>query len=130
MHLRRFILLSVFLSLGADRGPVAPKPLYRDPVYDGAADPVLTWNRHREKWWMLYTNRRANVPGLRGVSWVHGTRIGIAESGDGGATWKYEGTAQIELGVEDDSHWAPDVLFHGGRYHMFGSSAEFVGELL
>ena len=37
---------------------------------------------------MLYTNRRANVPGLRGVAWVHGTRIGIAESEDGGATWK------------------------------------------
>jgi rhamnogalacturonan endolyase len=60
----------------SDRGPIAPKPLYRDPVYDGAADPVLIWNRQRKRWWMLYTNRRANVPGLRGVSWVHGTRIG------------------------------------------------------
>lgn len=109
----------VMLPPEADRGQVAPKPLYRDPVYDGAADPVLIWNRQRETWWMLYTNRRANVPGLRGVSWVHGTRIGIAESEDGGATWKYQGTAQIDLGAEDDSHWAPDVLFHGGRYHMF-----------
>ena len=98
---------------------MAPKPLYRDPVYDGAADPVLIWNHQRAKWWMLYTNRRANVPGLRGVSWVHGTRIGIAESEDGGATWKYQRTAQIDLGVEDDSHWAPDVLFHDGQYHMF-----------
>lgn len=103
----------------SDRGKVAPKPLYRDPVYDGAADPVLIWNHAREKWWMLYTNRRANVPGLRGVSWVHGTRIGIAESEDAGASWKYRGTAQINLGGEDDSHWAPDVLFHNDRYHMF-----------
>ncbi len=106
-------------SAEADQGLVAPKPLYRDPVYDGAADPVLIWNRQREKWWMLYTNRRANVPALRGVSWVHGTRIGIAESADGGATWKYLRTAQIDLGVEEDSHWAPDVVFHDGRYHMF-----------
>jgi hypothetical protein len=70
-----------------DAGPVAPKPLYRDPVYDGAADPVLVWNRGEGKWWMFYTNRRANTPGLAGVSWVHGTRIGVAESADGGATW-------------------------------------------
>jgi hypothetical protein len=60
----------------------APKPLYRDRVYDGAADPVVVWNGAERKWCMLYTNRRANVPGLRGVSWVHGTRLGIAESTD------------------------------------------------
>jgi len=34
---------------------------------------------------MFYTNRRSNAPGLDGVKWVHGTRIGIAESSDGGA---------------------------------------------
>jgi rhamnogalacturonan endolyase len=33
-----------------DLDEVAPKPLYRDPVHDGAADPVLIWNRQREKW--------------------------------------------------------------------------------
>lgn len=46
----------------------ASKPLFRDPVYDGAADPVVIWNRAERKWFMLYTNRRANVPNLRGVS--------------------------------------------------------------
>jgi hypothetical protein len=27
----------------------APKPLFRDPVHDGAADPVLIWNRVSRK---------------------------------------------------------------------------------
>ncbi len=40
----------------------APKPLYRDPVHDGAADPSLIWNRAEKKWMMFYTNRRADVP--------------------------------------------------------------------
>ncbi len=100
-------------------GAVAPKPLYRDPVFDGAADPVVIWNRAERKWFMFYTNRRANQPGLRGVSWVHGTRIGIAESVDGGVTWTHRGTAAIPLGSKEDSHWAPDVVYHDGVYHMF-----------
>ena len=83
---------------GDEAGPAAPKPLYRDPVHDGAADPVLVWNRGERAWWMFYTNRRANAAGLPGVSWVHGTRIGIAESADGGATWKYRGTADLPIG--------------------------------
>ena len=103
---------------------IAPKPLYRDPVYDGAADPVVVWNPHLKRWWMFYTNRRANLLGLSGVTWVHGTRIGIAESADDGATWKYTGTADIELPVEiggtEPTHWAPEV-FTGpdGTHHMF-----------
>lgn len=99
--------------------PIAPKPLYRDPVFDGAADPILVWNRQRRTWWMLATNRRANVPGLPGVSWVHGTRIGVAESDDLGATWTCRGTLDLPLGNGDDSQWAPDVVHHDGRYHMF-----------
>lgn len=39
----------------------APAPLYRDPVYDGVADPVVVWNKEDRSWWMLYTQRRANV---------------------------------------------------------------------
>src|SRR3989304_4150099 len=82
-------------------GKVAPKPLFRDPVYDGAADPSLCFNRQEHKWFMLYTNRRATLPDAKGVSWVHGTRIGIAESSDNGATWKYQGTTEINYGKED-----------------------------
>jgi hypothetical protein len=97
---------------------VAPKPLFRDPVHDGAADPVIVWNPTRERWWMFYTNRRANMRELPGVSWVHGTRIGIAESTDG-ANWKYVGTSKLPVGGEDDTHWAPDIVHDGQTWHMF-----------
>lgn len=106
------------------RGKVAPKPLFRDPVCDGAADSVVLWNPHVQRWWMFYTNRRANVPGLSGVAWVHGTKIGLAESADGGATWSYLGTCDIELppefGGADATHWAPEVITApDGTHHMW-----------
>ncbi len=101
------------------RGKIASKPLFRDPVHDGAADPVVIWNRAEKKWFMFYTNRRANVPGLDGVTWVHGTKIGIAESTDDGATWTYRGTANIPHGGEGMTHWAPEVIEWGNQYHMF-----------
>ncbi|BCM93511.1 hypothetical protein IAD21_05402 [Abditibacteriota bacterium] len=121
------LLLATSLGIGIASGiarpdepnPVASKPLFRDPVYDGAADPVVIWNRAEQKWFMLYTNRRANVRNLKGVAWVHGTKIGIAESSDGGLTWQYRGVAQIALGGDDDSLWAPDVVYQQGTYHMF-----------
>jgi hypothetical protein len=92
---------------------IAPKPLFRDPVYDGAADPVVVWNASQARWWMFYTNRRANVPWLSGVAWVHGCKIGIAESADG-ANWTYVGTAEIDLpadiGGTEPTLWAPDIV--------------------
>ncbi|SEO07295.1 hypothetical protein SAMN05192574_105201 [Mucilaginibacter gossypiicola] len=98
----------------------APKPLYRDPVYDGAADPAVIWNRRERKWFMFYTNRRAKDTAIGGVAWVHGTRIGIAESVDRGATWTYRDTANI--GYRPDSgytFWAPEIINFRGLYHMF-----------
>jgi hypothetical protein len=70
---------------------------------------------------MLYTVRRANVPGLNGVAWVHGTPIGIATSSDGGASWQYLGQANIHYkdAVADSTYWAPAVVEHEGVYHMF-----------
>jgi len=47
-----------------------PAPLYRDPVFDGAADPSLVWNDKERAWWIFYTNRRANaVDAQDGVRW-------------------------------------------------------------
>ena len=120
---RLCLLLLAAWSTLATAAP-APKPLYRDPKFDGAADPVVIWNRAEKSWLMFYTNRRANVPGLSGVAWVHGTPIGLAESRDGGVTWQYAGDAAItlpaEIGGTEPTYWAPDVIAGpDGTYHMF-----------
>src|SRR5688572_10794879 len=116
------VLCAMALPVAAEtntaNGRLAPEPLFRDPIRDGAADPVVIWNRHERKWFMFYTNRRANLTNGVGVEWVHGTRIGIAESADGGAIWKYRGTADINCGGTNETHWAPDVIEHDGMYHM------------
>ena len=94
------------------------KPLYDDPVYHGAADPVIIYNKKLKKWWMLYTNRRASIEDST-VQWVHGTRIGIAESKDG-RVWKYVDTCNINYRPDTGyTHWAPDVIEHNGTFHMY-----------
>ena len=102
-----------------DRTP--PAPLYRDPVFDGAADPSLIWNDRERAWWIFYTNRRANAADAQdGVRWCHGTDIGIASSTDGGLTWTYRGTAQgLEFEPGRNTFWAPCLVEHGRTYHMF-----------
>lgn len=113
---------SVLQAQETNSGNLVEKPLFRDPVYDGAADPVVIWNPEEGKYFMFYTNRRAKADSLDGVSWVHGTKIGIAESLDGGATWEYRGTANIDYPLLEDTEatfWAPDVIEHNGNYHMY-----------
>ena len=83
--MKKLFLLFVFITFavtGDSQKNTAPKPLYDDPVYHGAADPVIIYNKQKKKWWMLYTNRRASINDST-VQWVHGIRIGIAESKDG-----------------------------------------------
>ncbi|MEK3912815.1 family 43 glycosylhydrolase [Paenibacillus sp. FSL H7-0331] len=100
----------------------APKaPLFRDPIYDGAADPVVIWNRQAAEWWMIYTNRRATARGL-GVQWVHGTDLGVASSADGGQNWLYRGTLTgLELEWGRNTFWAPEIIWHEDQYHMYVS---------
>ncbi|MGC3958993.1 MAG: glycosyl hydrolase [Verrucomicrobiota bacterium] len=124
--MKTFLLPVLLATFGLQMGfaAPAPKPLFRDPVHDGAADPVVIWNPHAKRWWMLYTNRRANVTNEPGVAWVHGTRLGIAESTNGGASWSYVGTAQIELpavyGGTNVTHWCAEVFTApDGTHHMF-----------
>lgn len=97
----------------------AEKPLYRDPVHDGAADAAVVREPSSGKWLMFYTNRRADLRGLpaNDVAWVHGTRIGVAESGNGGRTWRYRGVADLPAGAP--THWAPEIVSHAGVHHMF-----------
>ena len=122
------ILLTIILSpsfchntaYATEKGKIASKPLFRDPIYDGAADPVVIWNQQEKNWFMLYTNRRANIEDPDGVKWVHGTRIGIAESNDGGATWQYRDTCNIDYHPDKEyTFWAPEVIEHDGLYHMY-----------
>jgi hypothetical protein len=111
-------LLCVFLVQTTFAQKV-PKPLYDDPIEHGAADPVIIYNKHVNKWWMFYTNRRATLTDSTGVQWVHGTRIGIAESSNG-RSWKYRDTANINYRPDSGyTHWAPDVFENNGTYHMY-----------
>ena len=102
--------------------------LYRDPVYDGATDPVVVIADGL--WWMFYTQRRATHPDPGpGVAWVHGSRIGVAQSADG-LEWTYVGTLEPDAAglalrdgpppaVVDATHWAPEVIHDGERWRMY-----------
>lgn len=95
--------------------------IFRDPVTDGATDPVVIEGQGGE-WWMLYTQRRPGVP-EPGVAWVHGSAIGSAVSRDGGASWHYagvlEGLVVPALGPGIHTLWAPAIVRDTGRYHLF-----------
>lgn len=56
-----WLVLCGCVASAADSPRVPAAPLFRDPVFDGAADPVLIYNREEKCWWMLYTNRRAKL---------------------------------------------------------------------
>lgn len=96
-------------------------PIFRDPIEDGAADPVVVRREGTNEWWMFYTNRRAGAD-EPGFGWIHGSPIGVAVSSDGGASWVYRGTVKGLDAPGDDglnTHWAPEVVFAEGQYHMF-----------
>ena len=96
-------------------------PLFKDPIHNGAADPVVIKCRERNSWVMMYTNRLCDCP-CDGVAWVHGTDIGIAESTDGGKTWLYRGIAEgLNFERGRNTYWAPEVIYDSGIYHMYVS---------
>lgn len=96
----------------------APAPLYRDPVYDGPADPVVIWNRTEKNWWMLYTQRRANMEAAD-VAYCYGTAIGVAVSEKNGHNWEYKGALSLDFEPGQNTFWAPDIVYENGLYHMF-----------
>ncbi len=96
----------------------APAPLFRDPIYDGAADPVVVYNKEKKEWWMFYSQRRANVQSAA-VAFCYGTDIGVATSSDHGQSWVYKGTPALEFEEGRNTFWAPDIIFENGMYNMF-----------
>ena len=71
---------------------ILPAPLFRDSIYDCPTDPTVIWNQKEGMWYLFYTQRRATDVAV-GVSWVHGTKIGVAVSRDGGK-WLYRGALE------------------------------------
>ncbi|SHH32105.1 family 43 glycosylhydrolase [Wenyingzhuangia marina] len=115
-----FLLVMCSVSIKAQHNEknIADKPLFRDPVFDGAADPSIIWSDEEQKWLMFYTNRRANDTSIKGIDWVHGTKIGVAESTDG-AHWTYKDTCNINYHLKDVTYWAPEVIKYKNTYHMY-----------
>jgi hypothetical protein len=121
-------------ALAADavaRGSIRPpSPLYSDPPHGAPTDPVVLRGPHRadgvDEWWMFYTQRRSAAEGP-GVSWVHGSDIGVATSTDGGISWAYRGVVEgIDPRPGRNTLWAPEILFAEGRFHMFVTYIEGV----
>lgn len=96
-----------------------PAPLFRDPIFDGAADPSAIWNEETQEWWIFYTQRRANVPS-QGVAYCYGSQIGIAVSSDSGRSWHYKGICQgLDIEAGSLTYWAPEVVKGDSLYHMY-----------
>ncbi|WP_420143687.1 glycoside hydrolase family 43 [Sphingobium sp.] len=114
------MIAALTMMAAAASGPLAPKPLFRDPVHDGAADASTVYDAKAKEWVIFYTNRRANIPreDAKDVRWVHGTAIGVARSKDG-AQWTYGGTANIPTACTGETLWAPEVQWLKGRWHMW-----------
>lgn len=118
--LRALLPLLIAALAGCASVEPAPRPLYRDPVLDGAADVSLVFNRGVGRWEMFYTNRRATLrlPDPKDVSWVHATPIGIATTRDGNH-WQPAGEAQFPAECTGPTLWAPELLDDGGTYHLW-----------
>ena len=113
------LALALALLLAGAGQDVAPKPLFRDPLHDGAADASTVWDASRREWRMFYTNRRADLlVDDKDLSWVHGTHIGVATSRDG-IRWRYAGKARIPESCTGATLWAPEVQRFGDTWHMW-----------
>ena len=115
-----FLMLIFDVTLSIAQEHKAPAPMYRDPITDGAADPVMIYNRQNKCWTMFYTQRRANSNGAD-VAFCFGTSIGVAESYDHGKSWIYRGKLNLDFEHGQNTFWAPDIVYQNGTYYMFVS---------
>lgn len=107
-----------------ESGKIPSAPLFEDPIFGGAADPTVFWNYEEEKWWMIYTQRRANS-NTSNLAWVHGTAVGVASSTDG-LVWIYRGTLSLNFQSGHNTYWAPDLYYEDGIYYLYVSFVEGV----
>ncbi|MBQ2724122.1 MAG: glycosyl hydrolase [Clostridia bacterium] len=98
-----------------------PSPLYKDPIYNGAADPMVIRKESDGKFYMFYTQRRANQQ-VDGVSYCYGTAVGVAESVNG-AQWHYRGALDLNIEFGHNTWWAPEIIYNPDEklYHMYVS---------
>ena len=78
----------------------------------------MIFNPNDNKWYMFYTQRRANVPGA-GVAYCYGCDIGVAVSEDCGMSWYYLGALDLNFEWGKHTFWAPEVVFYDGTFHMY-----------
>lgn len=98
-----------------------PSPLYKDPIYNGAADPMVIRKESDGKYYMFYTQRRSNQF-VENVSYAYGTAIGVAESANG-SDWHYRGALDLNFEFGHNTFWAPEIVYekNSETYHMFVS---------
>ena len=97
-----------------------PAPLFRDPIFDGASDPTVIWNKKEACYYMFYTQRRSTSVQV-GFSSIHGSKIGVAVSEDK-KSWLYRGTLEgLDIEHGHNTFWAPEILEANGTYHMYVS---------
>lgn len=101
--------------------PKIPAPLFVDPLYNGAADPMIIQNRQTGVYYLFYTQRRASQEVLNSVSYCYGTKIGVAECTENGGYWYYRGALDLEFEFGQNTFWAPEIIWdeQSGLYHMY-----------
>lgn len=103
--------------------PKVNSPLFADPIYNGAADPMIIKNEQNGKYYMFYTQRRASCTFPNSVAYCYGSKIGVAEAEDNGAYWHYLGALDLEFEFGTNTFWAPEIIWDNGTqlYHMYVS---------
>lgn len=96
-------------------------PLYKDPIYNAPTDPMIIQKKSDGLFYMFYTQRRGNQ-NVEEFSYVHGTKIGVAESANG-ADWYYRGALDLEFEFGQNTFWAPEIVYDPNEdlYHMYVS---------
>lgn len=96
-------------------------PIFIDPIFNGAADPMIIKNEQDGTFFMFYTQRRATVAFEGSVSYCYGSKIGVAQSTDNGREWFYRGALDLDFEFGDNTFWAPEIVWDksSNKYHMF-----------